>query len=338
MKKRFCFLITVSFVLVLLLVGVTVSGQAAPEATVEVNASFMYKEARSMLDLINEFRTGKDAYYLDKDNTTTVKVTGLKKLKYDYNLEKVAMLRALELAVHFSHTRPNGQAWSSAHSGSYTRGENIAYGFGSAKAAFNAFREDNKNYAGQGHRRIMLESKFTRVGIGCVKVGNALYWAQEFGSGKAGGSASDKFSSKTVEATWKTLKAGRTKVATSAEELKVAVGKSVSLPKVLLTSTTGAKNSLGKAKWSSSNSKIVKISNNKLVAVKKGKTEIKITVGDTTLKVKVQVVAASDKSDEKTETIDDYNVPLGLEEYEVFFLDDEEVGFWEGDETLEEGE
>ena len=338
MKKRFCSLIAVLFVLILLLSCVTVSGQAESEVTVEVKATFMHKEARSMLDLVNSFRTGKDAYYLDKDNKTKVKVAGLKKLQYDYNLEKVAMLRALELAVHFSHTRPNGKSWSSAHSGNYTRGENIAYGYGSAKAVFEAFREDNKDYSGQGHRRNMLEKKFTRVGFGCVKVGNTVYWAQEFSSGKAGGSSSQKFTAKTVDATWKTLKAGRTKITASTTELEVAVGETIDLPKVILASSSGAKNSLGKPKWTSANSKIAKIKNNKLTAVKKGKTEIKIDVGGTTLKVKVQVVAASDKAAATIETFNEYTVPLGLEEFEIFFLDDEEIGFMDIDETIEEDE
>lgn len=337
MRKRFSSLIAVLFVMILLFSCVTVSGQADSNVTVEVKATYMAKEARSMLDLVNKFRTGKDAYYLDKDNKTIIRVTGLKKLEYDYNLEKVAMLRALELAVHFSHTRPSGKSWSSAHSGNYTRGENIAYGYGSVKAVFNAFKEDDKDYAGQGHRRIMLEKKFTRVGFGCVKVGNTVYWAQEYSSGKAGGSSS-KYSSKTVDATWNTLKAGRTKVATSATELKIAVGDTINLPKVLLTSSSGAKNNLGKAKWSSANSKIAKVSGSKLTAVKKGKTEIKISVGDTTLKVKVQVVKASDKAEATIETMDEYTVPLGLEEYEVFFTDDEEAGFMDVDETLEEDE
>ena len=335
MKRRFCSLIAMVLALVLFLSCVPVSGWAAESGvTVEVNATFMYEEARSMLDLVNSFRTGKDAYYRNKNNKSNVKVKGLKKLQYDYNLEKVAMLRALELAVYFSHTRPNGKAWKTAHSGNATRGENIAYGLGSAEAAFNAFREDDKNYSGQGHRRIMLEKKFTRVGFGCVKVGDVVYWAQEFSSGKAGGKASDKFSSKKVDATWKTLNAAKTKVTTSAAELVVTEGETIDLPKVVLTSATGARNSLGKTKWSSANGNIAQINDNRLTAVQTGETEIMITVGDTTLKVRVQVGTASAAAN--TETIDEYTVPLGLGENEFFFVDDEDAAFADIDETLDE--
>ena len=204
---------------------------------------------------------------------------------------------------------------------------------GSAEAAFNAFREDDKNYSGQGHRRIMLEKKFTRVGFGCVKVGDVVYWAQEFSS-KAAGKASDKFSSKIVDATWKTLKAAKTKITTSAAELVLTEGETIDLPKVVLTSATGARNSLGKTKWSSANSNIAQINDSRLTAVQTGETEIMITVGDTTLKVRVQVGTASAAAN--TETIDEYTVPLGLGENEFFFVDEEDPGFEDIDETLDE--
>ena len=73
-----------------------------------------YEAARSMLAYINEFRTGEDAWYWEADNTTKTYVTGLSPLKYDYDLEAVAMLRASEIAVKFSHTRPDGSKWSTA--------------------------------------------------------------------------------------------------------------------------------------------------------------------------------------------------------------------------------
>ena len=56
------------------------------------NATFMYEEARSMLSLVNTFRTGKDAWYYSTDNRTKVYVNNLKPLAYDYDLEKTAML------------------------------------------------------------------------------------------------------------------------------------------------------------------------------------------------------------------------------------------------------
>ena len=151
--------------------------------------SYEYGAARSMLDMVNAFRTGSDAWYWESDDVTKTYATGLRALTYDYDLEKTAMLRASELATKFSHTRPDGSKWSTAFpSGNFYKGENIAYGYTSAESAFTAFMESDEDYAGQGHRRNMLRSEFTRVGFGAVKIGNTIYWAQAFASG-SGGSA-----------------------------------------------------------------------------------------------------------------------------------------------------
>ena len=146
--------------------------------------SYEYGAARSMLDMVNAFRTGSDAWYWESDDVTKTYATGLRALTYDYDLEKTAMLRASELATKFSHTRPDGSKWSTAFpSGNFYKGENIAYGYTSAESAFTAFMESDEDYAGQGHRRNMLRSEFTRVGFGAVKIGNTIYWAQAFASG-----------------------------------------------------------------------------------------------------------------------------------------------------------
>lgn len=172
-------------------------------------------DAREMLTMINEFRTGKDAWYWNKDNTTWTTETGLSALQYDYALESVALTRARELAVSFSHTRPNGSPWSSAFpAGNYYRGENIAMGFDTAKEAFEGFQETNENYAGQGHRRNMLRGTFTRIGLAAVEIDGNTYWVQEFASGAvvSAGSGSEtgwtysggKYYYKNADGTWAT--------------------------------------------------------------------------------------------------------------------------------------
>lgn len=327
MKNRFRSVAAALLVLALLLSCMVSSALAGEDVSVEVSAKFLYDEARSMLKLVNDFRTGEDAWYLDKDNRTRITETGLKELQYDYDLENTAMLRALEIAVHFSHTRPNGKQWNTAHHGRYTMGENIAYGYGSAEAVFKGFREDDDDYSGQGHRRNMLCRKFNRVGFGCVKVGNTIYWAQEFGSGNAGGSASNHFSAGAVDATWKTLRAGKTKIKAAVKELVVPVGGQVELPKLILTSGSGAKNSVSKLKWESSKSKIAKVKKDKLIAVKEGKTTLTVDIGGSSLKVKVRVIPAEGRTEGSLVPIEDYDTPLGLEGTEFFFLDSEEQGF-----------
>lgn len=80
----------------------------ATEQSYPFTVVYRQSEARNMLSEINGFRTGSNAWYWNEDNETKTECTGLSELSYDYELEKVAMQRAAELVVSFSHTRPNG--------------------------------------------------------------------------------------------------------------------------------------------------------------------------------------------------------------------------------------
>ena len=57
-------------------------------------------EARSMLTLINEFRTGDNAWYWNRNNRTTTVETGLSGLIYDYQLEEVAKIQEAQKAEY----------------------------------------------------------------------------------------------------------------------------------------------------------------------------------------------------------------------------------------------
>jgi len=290
---------------------------------VQVKAEFRYNDARKMLKMINQFRTGKDAWYLDEDNKTRVQVSGLAELKYDYNLERVAMQRALETAAYFSHTRPDGTAWSTAFPGEYgTKGENLAYGYGSADAAFKGLAEEDKDYAGQGHRRNMLRKEFTRVGFGAVKVGNVIYWAQSFGGGSGDtGSDSNRFKSNKISASSELLIKTSKNITPELESLSVAVKDTVSLPKVVIFSGSGARLYLNDCSWKTTNKKIAKVKSNKVTGVKKGKTTLETTVGEKKLSLPVEVTAKV-KKQQITEIIDDYDPPLAGD-FLVVLEDDE---------------
>ncbi|MBQ9156564.1 MAG: CAP domain-containing protein, partial [Eubacterium sp.] len=188
---------------------------AADMVTVEITGQYDQREdsaagARAMLTMINDFRTGR---YVDGGKSTvwalaengtvdTATYTNLGELSYDYELEKVAIQRAMELAVRFSHDRPNGEKIELLYPDKYSSmGENIAVGTGNtcntAKKAFDAWCETTELYSGQGHRRNMLYKYFNRVGIAHVifHYGNTEidYWVQEFGycTGSFGLSSTD---------------------------------------------------------------------------------------------------------------------------------------------------
>ena len=101
-----------------------------------------------------------------------------KALKKDANLEKIAKIRAEEMAKtgKFSHTRPNGKSGLTLISGNVHKGENIAKGQTSAAAVTKAW------YNSTGHRANMLRAAFTKVGIASYTYNGVTYWAQVFSS------------------------------------------------------------------------------------------------------------------------------------------------------------
>lgn len=162
---------------------------AAGTTDLTFDVTYSQTDARGMLAAINSFRTdtsGK-AWYWNENNTTktyfnTEGNTQLGELKYDFELEKIAMQRAAEIALAFDHTRPDGSKYYTLFPDTYsTYGENIAAGQLTADEVFVDWQETNELYADQGHRRNMLRSTFNAVGIAHVIVGNKNYWVQEFG-------------------------------------------------------------------------------------------------------------------------------------------------------------
>ncbi|MBQ5951734.1 MAG: hypothetical protein IJL66_06300 [Lachnospiraceae bacterium] len=196
---------------------------ASDPAVTRLTGNYGQTEARRMLSLINSFRagqistegqkidpcgSGRYAWQWNSDDatTTTFAPNSLSTLTYDYGLEKIAMQRAAEIAVSFSHTRPDGSNWYELEiDGVSSNGENIAcgyYAFETQESVFEAWREDDDDYSGQGHRRNMLHEVFDAVGVGFFSVGDRHYWVQEFGvcnSGKPATAPNDSAASVLVD-------------------------------------------------------------------------------------------------------------------------------------------
>ena len=164
---------------------------AATIKTGDMTVTFGQTEARAMLASINDLRRPGNAWYYDQSNSR-VSPTDLKGLTYDYKLEEFAMQRAAEIAVYFSHTRPDLTDCFSVYEGRFmAKGENIAMGFRTGDEVFEAWCETNDDYSGQGHRRNMLGANFTCVGIGHAILNGTHYWVQEFGSPATGAAYTD---------------------------------------------------------------------------------------------------------------------------------------------------
>ena len=135
---------------------------------------------------LNAFRREPAAWYWNADNKTmtfsnTTIFNQLPALKRNAALEETAKVRAKEIVRNFSHTRPNGQRCFTAYPNMSALGENIAYGQSSIPEVMLAFMETGEKYAGQGHRRNMLNPAFNAVGLACYKVNGVCYWVQCFG-------------------------------------------------------------------------------------------------------------------------------------------------------------
>ena len=103
---------------------------------------------------------------------------GLSALKKDQGAVSAARIRAKEIVQSFSHTRPDGRSCFTAAKDlgvSYsTAGENIAYGYADPQKVVNGWMNS------EGHRKNILSSSFSKIGVGCYSSGKVLYWSQFF--------------------------------------------------------------------------------------------------------------------------------------------------------------
>jgi uncharacterized protein YkwD len=100
---------------------------------------------------------------------------GLPPLSRNGSLDAAADVRSSEIAVQFSHTRPNGTDCFSVFPSGYTAmGENIAQGQVNAQDVMNAWM------GSEGHKANILNASFTQIGISCYYDGSTYSWVQDF--------------------------------------------------------------------------------------------------------------------------------------------------------------
>ncbi len=118
--------------------------------------------ALTVIDLVNEARAAQ----------------GLSALQADRAAAAAAAIRADEIAVQFSHTRPDGESCFTAlkEAGAVYQGagENIAKGQTSPERVMSAWMNSPGHYA-----NIMKEG-FTRIGVCHKQIGGVHYWVQLF--------------------------------------------------------------------------------------------------------------------------------------------------------------
>ena len=134
-------------------------------------------EPDSAITADSDFNTAYEDEVIRLVNAERAKY-GLSALQKDQGAVSVAHVRAKEIVQSFSHTRPDGSSCFTAAKElgvSYlAAGENIAYGYADPQQVVNGWMNS------EGHRKNILSSSFSKIGVGCYSRGNTLYWSQFF--------------------------------------------------------------------------------------------------------------------------------------------------------------
>lgn len=163
MKKRIASL----FLTLVLCLGLAVPAWADSTVTVKVDLEVDYSAAYEALEELNALR----------------REAGIGELVMDAAMMEMAVRRAAECAISFSHTRPDGQGFDTARPSGTT--------YEKQDMAENILRDPGGNatpaavtqswYDSPGHYTNMMNEKYASVGIACVRdrAGHA-YWVQDF--------------------------------------------------------------------------------------------------------------------------------------------------------------
>lgn len=206
---------------------------------------------------------------------------GLSVLTYDKALTEAAMRRAEEIALNFSHTRPDGTKWSTVSN--KANGENIAAGQESPDEVISSWMHSD------GHRENILRSRFKSIGIGCFFLYDTFYWVQLFSASNASSQPTQTGKTEVYETTVEisTSKVGNIIVDFSKRKLNVKVGETLEVIQVYLENGEyiGDEYLLypvekSSATFTSSNNNIATIdSNGTIYAKAEGTVNITVTVG-----------------------------------------------------------
>ena len=241
------------------------------DININITGEFKYDMAKEVLDIVNQERSA----------------VGLEPLYMDEGLFEVAQQRAAELAVLFDHTRPNGSSYSSIlpdYQG--MNGENIAGSYTSAESVMKGWMNSS------GHKRNILMSSFTSIGIGCFYHNNRYHWVQCFSSG--GSKEMTTYPQNETKQVSIELLGGATTYSVRDEYKTVAVGEE----KELKINGVHFDNDYpypfyldgDNFEWSSEDESILTVKEGKMVAKKPGKCVVNaITPDNTNLSVEVSV-------------------------------------------------
>lgn len=142
--------------------GLSPQASVTMVSALNVDISYRYDYAFEVLRLVNQQRAAAGAAPLVMDQRL---------------LDAAMKVRAPEVGLLYSHTRPDGSSCFTAAStsalGTYA-GENIALGHSNPAAVVEAWMKS------EGHQKNILNPNYTAIGIGCVTMGSYPCWVQLF--------------------------------------------------------------------------------------------------------------------------------------------------------------
>lgn len=230
------------------------NGQILSVVPVNVRAVNDYTKAFEVLNLVNKER----------------KKAGVPALTMEPQLLNIAMLRASELVLYYSHTRPSKIDCFTAHKS--MNGENIAGGT-ACPPEFIMMMWMNSEM----HKANILNKNFKTIGIGCVEINGENFWAQCFSGEKGTIAKPSSYKKKTItRKVWvdpdSSAYCPEFKLTKTSFNVGEKVGVKVVWDEIPLSSTG--------VKIVSSNSSVCRVVDGALQGVKPGKAKISMYYGN----------------------------------------------------------
>lgn len=284
-----------------------VSRAGSGNVLVGVSGVYGYVGKGTILKRINEIR--KEACtkgYPDPSTGRKLTRADYVPIKWSFDLEWIAQLRAAECTVNEDHTRPNGQScFSALYKGVQSWGENLAWNYSGLMGGIEQwYREKEDWVAGNkdkvtGHYTSMIEPQNRYIGLGCFRRDTGGWYgvAAEFSSSNSGTEAKSKLKGKRLQM----IEVGKSRVkglelnAPSSIKIKkkkdLSVDCSIAYPGIM-GGTNTSKGVLKKGiTWKSSKPSVLSVSpTGKITAKKVGKAKITARInGGPTVKKTIRV-------------------------------------------------
>lgn len=203
---------------------------------------------------------------------------GLKALTMDKRMISGSMLRAAELAIAFSHTRPSGRDFNTvcydSKQGYIMMGENIAAGQTNSKSAMTSWMNS------QGHKENILTSGYTGIGVGAVVVNGVHYWVQNFSTTTVQKASASSYKNKSANVNVEVTKeqVGNLFYINPLYSFSMKKGASRNISYSVSNGFVDVPLVAGGMKYTVSASSVCKVSaSGKVTGLKAGKTKIKVT-------------------------------------------------------------